>query len=72
MVIATDITQEVVEERIADIRDRVSKSDNVSMAVGAAYSGEEKNILKAMRVADQRMYADKDAFYGEHPDLRYR
>ena len=72
MVIACDINSEEVEKRVADLRAKVDASDKVSMAVGVAYSTEEKNILKAMRKADQRMYESKDNFYLEHPELKYR
>lgn len=33
---------------------------------------EEPDVLKAMRVADSRMYADKEQYYAEHPGLKYR
>lgn len=45
---------------------------NVSLSAGVSLSSEEPNILKAMRTADTRMYADKEAYYAEHPEFKYR
>ncbi len=45
---------------------------NVSLSAGVSLSSEEPDILKAMRAADSRMYADKDQYYSEHPELKYR
>lgn len=72
MVIATDMTPNILSTRISDLRDRADKTDNVRLAIGAVCSSDEPNILKAMRIADQFMYADKDRFYKAHPELKYR
>lgn len=52
------------------IKDAAAK--NVSLSADVSLSSEEPDILKAMRAADSRMYADKDQYYSEHPELKYR
>ena len=72
MILVCGITPEEVERRLALVSKKASATKNVSLSAGVSLSSEEPNILKAMRTADTRMYADKEAYYAEHPEFKYR
>ena len=71
MVIACDMEADTVETRVKELLEKANATETVRFAVGVALSKDEPDILKAMRAADQRMYADKNAFYDAHPELKY-
>jgi len=70
MVIVSDIAEDDLQRRIARIRLLAGMSKDVRLSIGVCYG--EQNICRAMRIADERMYADKNAFYAAHPELKYR
>ena len=70
MVILTDIEEQELNDRISTLRALSDKSDVVNFAVGYSFSENDINILSAMRLADTRMYIDKEDFYRMHPDLK--
>ena len=72
MVIATKMEPDTVWTRVAELNEKANKTESVRFAVGVSLSKDEPDILKAMRVADRRMYDDKDRYYEEHPELLYR
>ena len=72
MVIACNMDPDTVNKRVKDLVDKANKSESVRFAVGVSLSEDEPDILKAMRVADKRMYDDKKRYYEEHPDRIYR
>lgn len=72
MVIACNMDPDTVNKRVKDLVDKANKSESVRFAVGVSLSEDEPDILKAMRVADKRMYEDKKRYYEEHPDRIYR
>ncbi|MBR4557251.1 MAG: GGDEF domain-containing protein [Clostridiales bacterium] len=72
MVIACNMDPDTVNNRVKDLVDKANKSESVRFAVGVSLSEDEPDILKAMRVADKRMYDDKKRYYEEHPDRIYR
>ena len=72
MVIACNMDPDTVNKRVKDLVYKANKSESVRFAVGVSLSEDEPDILKAMRVADKRMYDDKKHYYEEHPDRIYR
>lgn len=72
MILECGVTAEKVERRLALMREKAAATKNVSLSAGVSLSSEEPDILKAMRVADTRMYADKEAYYDSHPKFKYR
>ncbi len=72
MILAPKTDKETVEKRISQLREREEATDNVCLAIGVSLSEDEPDILKVMRLADQRMYEDKELYYKAHPDLLYR
>lgn len=49
---------------------KVAKAKKIHFSIGACHGG--KDIRKAMHMADERMYADKNAYYEAHPEEKYR
>lgn len=70
MVITTDLPEDEFNNRLDGLRLCSERSEVVNFAVGASFADENINILPAMRLADTRMYIDKEDFYRMHPDLK--
>ncbi len=70
MVLVPEIEEDELQKRIARVHLLSKKTENVSFSIGVCYG--ESNIRRAMRLADERMYAEKSAYYDAHPGLRYR
>ena len=72
LVIVTGHTKEEFEEFVEGLRKRSDKSDIVKFAVGTCFDDETFDIRDAMRIADEKMYKDKEEFYDRHPELQRR
>ena len=70
MVLASNITEDELNTRIAKIRTMAKLSENVRFSIGTCYG--DPDVRRAMHIADERMYVDKNFFYAEHPELKYR
>ncbi|SHM30319.1 sensor domain-containing diguanylate cyclase [Ruminococcus flavefaciens] len=70
MVLAANISEKELEERLESLRLYRTGSEEVSFALGYCYSEGEIDIRQAMSVADKRMYADKQFFYEKYPERR--
>ena len=70
--IVTDIDQDVFKRKVARLRADADKNDLVSFAIGAYWSDGSADIRTAFLHADELMYADKDEFYKNNPDLPRR
>lgn len=44
----------------------------VCFSFGYYFNDNDMDIRDAMRIADEEMYKDKDKYYEEHPERRYR
>jgi len=72
IVIATDITQDVFERKEERLRADAEKNSRVSFAIGSFWSDGYTDVRTAFVTADERMYADKRAYYDEHPEKKRR
>ena len=70
MIIAVNIPGELIEERIEKLRKDSEDPNNISFAVGGCFDDKGGDIRYAMRVADERMYADKDRYYKKFPERK--
>ena len=70
MVLISNITEDELSTRVAKIRTMAKLSENVRFSIGTCYG--EPDVRRAMHIADEQMYADKNSFYAEHPELKYR
>ncbi|MBQ8094749.1 MAG: GGDEF domain-containing protein [Clostridia bacterium] len=69
VIIIDDIDKETFGQKEQRLRTDADKN-SVSMAVGSLWSAETSNVATVLRIADDAMYADKQAFYDKHPELR--
>ena len=69
-IIVTGITEEELDKRIEKIRGASEKYDHVSFAIGKSYENNRKDVRKALRIADERMYEDKRLYYEKHPEMK--
>lgn len=60
------------EGKIDKLRSMASNPDNVCFSVGCFYNDSDADIRDAMRIADEEMYKDKDRYYSDHPERKYR
>lgn len=72
MILATDISESIIEERISKLRIESEDPEGVSMSLGAYCGSGNKNIQDAMRIADERMYEDKNNYYIKYPERKSR
>ena len=68
MIIAPDMPEDEFDEHVEKLRKATESPDGVCFAVGKCYE-RSADIRKAMRTADERMYADKQKFYERHPEI---
>ena len=70
MILVNDIDEDELQNRVARVHFLSGKTEYVRFSIGICYG--KKDIRKAMRLADERMYAFKNAYYEAHPELKYR
>ena len=70
MIILIDTTEEEIISKCDKVKDLSKNYSNVSFALGHSFSKDSSNITDDLKLADERMYLDKAAFYKEHPELK--
>lgn len=70
-IITTDITDDELKEKIAEIR-RVCEKKGVSFAIGGCTEKDSRDVRCALRRADELMYEDKERYYEAHKELKRR
>lgn len=70
MVLLSFTTEDKIVEKINKTKKLSRHYDNVSFAIGYCYQNDLGDITEALKNADERMYADKEQFYKEHPELK--
>lgn len=72
MVIVTNVTKEIIRQKLEMLRRFSDDSSSVSFSVGCYFDETELDVRKAMRQADVLMYQDKEIYYKMHPERKYR
>jgi len=68
-IIVTGITASQLAGKLEEVRQNSKKYEDVSFALGSAFSDDSRDIRKALREADQAMYEDKKRYYQAHPEI---
>ena len=68
MVFCPGITEEKLEQQVAQLKALADNTSDVSFAVGTRFCTGEYDICRAMQEADEKMYKDKEEFYRNHPE----
>ena len=71
LIMVRDTQQELVS-LVSQLKKHSAASGAVSFAIGACFEEDRRNIRKAMKIADERMYEDKLRFYKDSPDKARR
>ena len=72
MLIADGLDKAAMEARVKQLTEQAANTRNVHFAVGTCIVNEGDDIRSAMHIADERMYADKNEYYENHPERKYR
>ncbi len=70
IIITSGINRETFERKLQRLRSDMLKNELVCFAIGECWSEGGTDLTAAFRTADERMYADKQAFYQQHPELK--
>ena len=70
MIFMSFTTEETIKEKCEKTKKLQRHYGNVSFSLGYCYQNDSTDITAALKLADQRMYEDKDQFYKEHPELK--
>lgn len=62
-------TERELEEKADKLRSVMHRYDRVSFAVGCHAVSDARDIRTALRIADERMYEDKETFYQSDPEI---
>ena len=69
VVIVQECDKEVFEEKVKQLRAESGYGSGVCFALGYDWSTNVKDLRKCMHNADEAMYADKNEYYRQHPDI---
>lgn len=72
MVIKCGISEAELIRRMHHIVKKAEENDGVLFALGACHVTDRKKVREALRMADNRMYEDKKAYYEKHPERKIR
>ncbi|MBO7474039.1 MAG: sensor domain-containing diguanylate cyclase [Ruminococcus sp.] len=72
MIIAAGITEDELEKRLDQLKKQAERTSDVRFSIGTCFCDSGNDILMAMRYADEKMYADKERYYRQHPEMKYR
>ena len=70
MVLLTFTSEDEIVEKIKRVKMLSRHYGNVSFALGYSYQKDSADITEALKLADTRMYEDKEQYYKEHPELK--
>ena len=70
MLFAENVPGDDLTERVEKLRRESEDINNISFALGMFCEENGGDIRNAMRIADERMYADKEDYYRRFPERR--
>ncbi len=70
MILCFGISNDELERRVEKLKSISESSGNVSFAVGCAFETGDIDIHRAMILADEEMYNDKQQYYKKFPERR--
>lgn len=70
MILLSFTTEEAIIEKCNKTKQLSKHYDNLSFAIGYCYQNDSSDITGALKLADKRMYEDKEKYYKQHPELK--
>lgn len=71
-IFVTGMTDHELEEKIAKLREYSDGNEGVCFAIGYCSDDGKHDIRYDVKTADDRMYADKEAYYKRFPERKYK
>lgn len=72
IVLIQGCSREDFRQQVQILRERADLPNQVSLAVGCCYAASGGDVRDALRLADEDMYQDKQAYYRRHPEFDRR
>ena len=72
VILSMSCTLEYLENKLAELRKICDADQDVSFAIGYSFQEGKFDIRECLRRADSKMYEDKEEYYKNHPERRYR
>ena len=72
MILTSGMSEAEVEEKTNALIERSQTADDVSLSIGMHMVNPGDDIRMAMRLADEKMYKNKNDYYVKNPDKKYR
>lgn len=70
MILLTFTTEEAIIEKCNKAKLISRHYDHLSFALGYSFEHDSSDITGALKLADERMYQDKEKYYEQNPDLK--
>lgn len=71
-VFCPDVTEEKLDQLVQQLYCLANSTPDISFAVGSAFVTGDFDIHSVMKIADERMYMDKQEYYRLHPEKNRR
>lgn len=71
-IIVTGVTQEELDKKVSDIRTVCTSYNRLIFAIGSCVEDDSRNVRRALKCADERMYEDKKKYYEQFPEKKRR
>ena len=72
MMIVSGGSEQEFEQKIRKLREKANDPENVCFAIGSCYDEHGRDIRRAMHIADEQMYRDKEQYYIRYPERKHR
>ena len=70
MVMVLGKTENHFQKSVMELEKLLEEDQSVSLAIGACFEHNSRNVCAAMKTADSLMYEDKKLYYKKHPDKK--
>ena len=70
VVLTTGITREEFDEKVQLLKQQSNEYEQETFSIGTCFTEDDSDIAKEMRMADERMYLDKEAYYQRYPEKK--
>ena len=72
MIMVSNSSKDAFPSKVETLKLRCNSPDNVCFSIGYFYNDKATSIHDVMHIADEEMYKDKERYYREHPEQKYR
>ena len=70
MILLSYTSEDEIKDKCSRVKTLTKQYKDVSFALGYSFQNDSSDITSALKLADQRMYEDKEKYYKEHPEQK--